>query len=69
MALKIKHVDYKRGVALVQSKRNIFPVQLQKWLKFLVVVGDLAIVKKSPVSGEWIMTDYIRIDGDVDYEN
>lgn len=68
MSLKIRHVDYKRGVALVQGARKTFPVHLQDWLKFLVVVGDLAIVKKSHVSGEWIMTDYVRMDGDVDYE-
>lgn len=66
MSLKIRHIDYKRGVALVQGKNKTFPVTLQKWLRFLVCTGDLAIVKKSPVSGEWIMTDYIRMWGDVE---
>ena len=48
--------------ALVKSNRSnkSFPVTMQDWLKHLVCVGDLAIIKKSPVSGEWIMTDYIR---------
>ena len=67
MALKVIH---KQGnTALVQSgSKPSFPVQMMKWLQHLVCVGDYAIVKKSPVSGEWIMTDYIRMFGDVDNE-
>ena len=67
MSLKVIH---KQGnTALVRNgSKPSFPVTMQKWLKNLVCVGDLAIVKKSPVSGEWIMTDYIRMFGDVDYE-
>lgn len=55
--------------ALVQSNRTgkSFPVTMQTWLKHLVCIGDLATVKKSRVSGEWIMTDYIRnIDNEVE---
>ena len=70
MTLKVIHKDHQRNVALVKSDRSkkSFPVTMMSWLKFLVCVGDIAIVKKSHVSGEWIMTDYIRIFGDVDYE-
>ena len=56
-------VIHKQGnTALVKSNHSnkSFPVTMQNWLKHLVCVGDLAIVKKSQVSGEWIMTDYIR---------
>lgn len=66
MSLKIKHIDYKRGVALVKSSKKTFPVKLQKWLRFEICVGDLAIVKKSVVTGEWYMTDFIRMVGDVE---
>jgi hypothetical protein len=69
MPLKVVHKDNQRSVALVKGTRKTFPVHMQKWLKNLVCVGDLAVVKKSPVSGEWIMTDYIRMWGDVDYED
>ena len=70
MTLKVIHKDHQRNVALVKSDKSSksFPVQLQDWLKNLVCVGDYAIVKKSPVTGEWIMTDYVRMFGDVDYE-
>ena len=66
--LTVKHVDYKRGVALVSSTRKTFPVTLQKWLRFLVCPGDIATVKKSVVTGEWIMTDYTRTVGDDYYD-
>ena len=59
MSLKVIHKDTERNVALVQGK-NTFPVRMMDWLKFLVCVGDTAIVKKSVVTGEWVMTDYIR---------
>jgi len=68
MSLKIINVQADKGTALVKGRKRTFPVILQDWLKFLICVGDLAIVKKSPVSGEWIMTDYVRMWGDVDEE-
>ena len=60
--LTVIHKDDQRKTALVKSDKSdkSFPVTLQDWLRFLVCVGDIAIVKKSHVSGEWIMTDYIR---------
>ena len=60
--LTVIHKDHERKTALVKSDKSnrSFPVTLQDWLRFLVCVGDIAIVKKSHVSGEWIMTDYIR---------
>ena len=61
MALKVIHKDHNTNTCLVQNgSKPSFPVLMQKWLRNLVCVGDLAIVKKSPVTGEWIMTDYIR---------
>ena len=59
MSLTVIHKDTERNVALVQGKKT-FPVHMQNWLKHLVCVGDSAIVTKSPVTGEWIMTDYVR---------
>ena len=55
-------INKQGDMALVKSNKSdkSFPVHLQDWLKHLVCVGDIAIVKKSPVSGQWIMTDYIR---------
>ena len=56
------HKDHKRNVALVRDgSKPSFPVLMQKWLRNLVCVGDLAIIKKSAVSGEWILTDYVRV--------
>lgn len=66
MSLKIKHVDYDRGVALVQSTRKTFPVTVSKDIKYDICPGDLATVVKSVVTGEWIMTDFIRMVGDID---
>ena len=62
MSLRVIHKDHERKTALVKSDRTqkAFPVTLQDWLRFLVCVGDIAIVKKSHVTGEWILTDYIR---------
>ena len=59
MSLKVIH---KQGdTALVRNgSKPSFPVRMMSWLKFLVCVGDIANLKKSPVTGEWIMTDYIR---------
>ena len=69
MSLKVIHKDHTTNTCLVRNgSKPSFPVTMQKWLRNLVCVGDLAVVKKSPVTGEWIMTDYIRMWGDVDYE-
>ena len=59
MTLKVIH---KQGnTALVKGNNGkSFVVTMVDWLKHLVCIGDTAIVKKSQVSGEWIMTDYIR---------
>ena len=66
MSLKIKHVDYKRGTALVQGRNKTFPVTVAPEIKFDICVGDLAKVVKSVVTGEWIMTDFTRMWGDVE---
>ena len=67
MALKVIHIDHKNNTCLVRNgSKPSFPVKMMNWLKFLVCVGDWAIVKKSPVSGEWIMTDYVRYVGGLD---
>ena len=60
MSLQILNIQGNK--ALVKSNRTgkSFTVTMMTWLKHLVCIGDLATVKKSPVSGEWIMTDYIR---------
>ena len=69
MSLRVIHKDHTTNTCLVRNgSKPSFPVTMMSWLKNLVCVGDLAIVKKSPVSGEWIMTDYIRYMGDVDNE-
>ena len=65
MSLTVIHKDSTNGTALVKGKGKSFPVKLQKWLTHLVCVGDTAIVKKSPVSGELIMVDYVRFIDDV----
>ena len=67
MSFRIIHKD--EDNALVKSDRNNcgFVVVMQDWLKHLVCVGDLAILSKSKVTGEWIMTDYVRnIDNEVE---
>ena len=63
MSLTVIHKDSTIGTALVKSSRTqrSFPVTMQPWLKHLVCIGDLAIVKRSPVSGEWFLTDYVRV--------
>ena len=60
--MSLKVLNKQGNKALVKSDRSkkSFPVTMQTWLKNLVCIGDIAIVKKSVVSGEWIMTDYIR---------
>jgi len=62
-------IHKKDNTALVKSSRTgkSFPVRMLNWTRFLVCVGDTAIVKKSPVSGEWLLTDYVRnIDNEVE---
>ena len=69
MTFTIIHKDYERNVALVKNDKTgkSFPVHIAHGLKFLICVGDYAIVKKSPVSGEWYLTDYVRfIDNEVE---
>ena len=65
VTLRIRHVDYKRGTALVQGRKT-FPVTVHPNIRFDITVGDLAKVIKSAVTGEWIMTDFIRMWGDVE---
>lgn len=59
MSLRVIHTQGDTALVRNGSKPS-FPVRMMEWLKFLVCVGDIAIIKRSPVSGEWIMTDYIR---------
>ena len=40
------------------SQGNRYPVNMDKYLADGVQIGDTAHVVKSPVSKEWIMTDY-----------
>ena len=65
VTLKIKHIDYTNGTALVQGRKT-FPVQVSEKIRFDICPGDIAKVVKSVVSGEWIMTDFIRMDGDIE---
>ena len=56
-----KVINKQGDKALVRNgSKPSFPVTMQKWLQHLVCVGDGAIIKKSPVSGEWFLVDYIR---------
>ena len=69
MSLTVIHKDIKNNRCLVKSSRTgkSFPVRMLNWTRFLVCVGDIAIVKRSSVSGEWFLTDYIRnIDNQVE---
>ena len=61
MSLTVIHKDTQRKTALIKNNetQRSFPVILQDWLRFLVCVGDIAIINRT-VSGEWIMTYYIR---------
>ena len=69
MSLTVIHKDVKNNTCLVKSSKTgkSFPVKMLNWTRFFVCVGDIAIVKKSPVSGEWFLTDYVRnIDNQVE---
>ena len=69
MTLTVIHKNNDTALVLSSRSKKSFPVKMMDWLKHLVCVGDIAIVKKSPVSGEWFLTDYVRnideISGDV----
>ena len=54
--LPIIHLDRVNKTALVKSHNHTFPVHMTK--NFDCMVGDDAIVTKSPVTGEWLMIDY-----------
>ena len=63
MSLQVIHKDQDRQVALVKadgSKQSI-PVVMAEWLRYLVCVGDLAIIKKNHVTGELMLTDYVIV--------
>ena len=69
MTLTVIHKQDNKALIKNSKTGKSFPVRMINWTRFLVQVGDIAIVTKSPVSGEWIMTDYVRnIDnvGDMD---
>ena len=66
MTLTVIHKQGNTALILNSKTGKSFPVTMQKELQYLVCIGDLAIVKRSPVSGEWFLTDYIRnIDNEV----
>ena len=53
-------VDQDKGYCMVKSsKGNIYPIQLNRYVK-TINVGDTALVVKSPVSKEWLMVDVIN---------
>ena len=67
MSLRVINKQGNKALILNNETGKSFPVTMQAWLKFLVCVGDLAIVERSPVSGEWYLTDYVRyIDNEVE---
>lgn len=67
MSLRVINKQGNKALIKNSTTGKSFPVTMQKWLQYLVCVGDLAIVKKSPVSGEWYLTDYVRyIDNEVE---
>ena len=55
-------VIHKQGnTALVKGNTGkSFPVIMVDWLKHLVCIGDTAIIKRNHVTGELMMTDYVR---------
>ena len=67
MSLRVINKQGNKALILNNETGKSFPVTMQKWLQYLVCVGDLAIVERSPVSGEWYLTDYVRyIDNEVE---
>lgn len=67
MTLTVIHKQGNTALILNSKTGKSFPVRMLNWTRFLVCVGDIAIVKKSPVSGEWFLTDFIRnIDQEVE---
>lgn len=57
-AYKVINVQHDKNTALVKKDKKAFPVHLTKNTRFLVCTGDLCMIKKSKVTGEWLMTDY-----------
>ena len=56
---KIINIQRNLKTGLVKtSKGKVFPVTLQDWLVDGIMHGDYVDLKKSPVTGEWIVTDY-----------
>ena len=66
--LPIVYIDRENRTALVQGKKNTFPVhmEMKDWQIECVRLGDDAIVTKSTVTGEWVMIDY-RFDNAFNY--
>ena len=64
-----KIIHKNKETALVKTGNESIPVRMQDWLKHLVCIGDTGIIEKDYVTGEYVMTDYIRnideISGDV----
>ncbi len=48
---------FKKGLVKT-SKGKVFPVTLQDWLVEGIMVYDYVELKKSHVTGEWIVTNY-----------
>ena len=67
MTLTVIHKQGNTALILNSKTGKSFPVRMLNWTRFLVSIGDIAIVKRSPVSGEWFLTDFIRnIDQEVE---
>lgn len=68
MNYKIINIQHDKGVALVKRNTKAFPVKLCTYTKKgTPSVGDYAKVVKSPVSGEWLLVDYIAMFGGGDF--
>ena len=56
---QIIHLNRKDGNCLVKKGNGkSFVCTLAHWLKESICVYDYVEVKKSPVTGEWVVTDY-----------
>lgn len=49
--------NIKKGLVKTNTGKT-FPVTLQDWLVDGIMLHDYVEIKKSPVSGEWIVTNY-----------
>ena len=58
--LPIINIDRTNRTAIVESANKKFPVKMEmpNWKIQDVRLGDDAVVVKSAVTGEWLMTDY-----------